>query len=459
MKRILAIFLLIHLISINIYIEPETAYAQSKTTASKTENTKPISPGGIIPQVNLQDAAGKKNNLSEQIKQKPAVIIFYRGGWCPYCNQHLRQLKTIEPKLRKLGFQILAVSPDRPSELSKSIEKQQMTYKLLSDNKMKAARAFGIAFRVADKTLKKYEQYGIDLQSASGQNHHLLPVPSVFIVGTDGVIDFAYSNPDYKIRMTAEEVLQAAEDSAMHPDYNEVLKQFVENGFVNYAGLKNNPGKLNQYLETLSRVPEEEFESWKTNRQLAYLINLYNAAALKLIIKNYPVESIKDTGGFFTGPFDQKFIRLFGNTVALDTIEHEIIRKKYDEPRIHFALVCAAKSCPQLRNEAYTAYRLDSQLNDQAKTFLSSRKGLRIDRSKKKVFLSSIFKWFGEDFLNKYIPESESKFKSFDKTERAVLNFITHYLSSDDKKYLQSADYTIKYLNYNWSLNEIQENK
>ena len=143
-------------------------------------------------------------------KAQPLVLIFYRGGWCPYCNVHLGQLQEIDPQLRAMGYRIVAVSPDRPEELAKSAEKEGLNYILLSDSKMAAAKAFGLAFTVDGPTLAKYTEYGIDLETASGEKHHMLPVPAVFLIGTDGVIDFVYANPDYKTRIDPEVLLTQA---------------------------------------------------------------------------------------------------------------------------------------------------------------------------------------------------------------------------------------------------------
>jgi hypothetical protein len=239
-----------------------------------------------------------------------------------------------------------------------------------------------------------------------------------------------------------------------HAIYNGLLKDFVKDGLINYAGLKQNPGRLNQYLENLSRISKDEFTSWNENEQLAYLINLYNAATLKLIIDHYPVDSIKDIGWFLKGPWDQKFVELFGDTITLKTLEHEIIRKDYDEPRIHMALVCAAMGCPTLRKEPYVGEKLEAQLDEDAKKFLNNKKGLQIDRREKTVSLTSIFKWFGEDFVNKYAPKSG--FEGFNKTEQAVLNFSSRYLPEEEQAYLRVGKYSIKYLDYDWSLNERQ---
>lgn len=122
----------------------------------------------------------------------------------------LGQLQSIESQFIQLGYQIIATSPDSPSKLSDSIEKHQLNYILLSDSKMIAAQAFGIAFRVDEKTVERYKGLNIDLEDASGEKHHLLPVPSVFIVGTDNIIRFEYVNPNHRVRISPDLVLAAA---------------------------------------------------------------------------------------------------------------------------------------------------------------------------------------------------------------------------------------------------------
>jgi hypothetical protein len=234
--------------------------------------------------------------------------------------------------------------------------------------------------------------------------------------------------------------------------YDKVLKAYVTDGRVNYSGLKNAPKVLDPYLESAAGVPEEEFNSWTESQRLAFLINLYNAATLKLIIDHYPVKSIKDIGSFLKGPWDQPVVRLFGRTLTLNHLEHDILRKLYSEPRIHMVLVCAAKGCPPLRSEAYLADKLDAQLDDQSWRYLVSPAGLRIDREKKVVYFSSIFKWYGEDFIARYAPATG--FTGLDKTERAVANFYSQYLAAADSHFLSVGGYSVKYLNYDWSLNE-----
>jgi hypothetical protein len=177
-----------------------------------------------------------------------------------------------------------------------------------------------------------------------------------------------------------------------YENYNNVLKTYVAVGRMNYSGLKASPKALEDYLESAAEVTEEQFNAWTEPQRLAFLINLYNAGTLKLIIDHYPVKSIKDIGSFFKGPWDQPAVKLFGKTITLNHLEHGILRKQYSEPRIHMALVCAAKGCPRLRSEAYLAETLDGQLNDQSREYLASPEGLIIDRLENAVYFSSIFK-------------------------------------------------------------------
>ena len=174
------------------------------------EGLRPLMIGEEIPDLKLKDSGGKEIRLRAVAEEQPLVLIFYRGSWCPYCNLHLAQLQKIDPQLRGLGYRIIAISPDLPENLKTSIDKNELTYTLLSDSTMAAAKAFGLAFTVDDTTLTKYAEYGIDLESASGEKHHMLPVPAVFLVGTDGVVDFVYANPDYKKRIDSEVLLAAA---------------------------------------------------------------------------------------------------------------------------------------------------------------------------------------------------------------------------------------------------------
>jgi hypothetical protein len=247
-------------------------------------------------------------------------------------------------------------------------------------------------------------------------------------------------------------VVNAASFDQSYAVYDALLKKHVTDGRVDYKALKSDPVALDRYLDSAARIPEAQFNTWTEPRRLAFLINLYNASTLKLIVDHYPVKSIKDIGSFFRGPWDQPVVKLYGNAITLNHLEHKILRKQYDEPRIHMALVCAAKGCPPLRSEAYVADKLDEQLNDQARKYLSTPAGLRIDRKKRVVYFSSIFKWYGNDFIAKYSPAAG--FQGLDNTERAVANFCSRHLPASDSEFLKRGGYSVKYLDYNWSLNE-----
>ena len=231
--------------------------------------------------------------------------------------------------------------------------------------------------------------------------------------------------------------------------YNHVLQTYVsDRGLVNYQQLQTNRQQLDQFNQSLATVTTETYNSWSETEKLAFLLNAYNSFTLQSIIDQNPLKnSIRDISGVWKG---RKFV-ITGSAKTLDNIEHDIIRKDFNEPRIHMALVCAAMSCPILRNEAYTAEELDAQLDDQTRKFITSPQGFKIDREQKIVYLSSIFKWYGQDWLPNY--GTENKFTG-SKKEKAVLNFISQYLNSQDRQYLEQGKYKISYLNYDWSLNK-----
>ncbi len=180
---------------------------------ASAEDIFPLSEGERAPNASLLGIKGESLELSDLYAEKPTVLIFYRGGWCPYCNTHLGEVAAAEPELNKLGYQILALSPDRPEKTQETLSQQKMNYQLLSDSTMEAAKAFGLAFRLDEKTLKMLSEYGIDIEEASGQSHHMLPVPAVYIVDTKGMIRFSHWNPDYKERLSKEDILRAAQSA------------------------------------------------------------------------------------------------------------------------------------------------------------------------------------------------------------------------------------------------------
>lgn len=222
-----------------------------------------------------------------------------------------------------------------------------------------------------------------------------------------------------------------------HEDFTNLLKKHVDlDGMVDYKGLITDSLKLNAYLTKLAAGHPND-KNWSRNEQIAYWINAYNAYTLQIVMRNYPVESIKDIGGsipFTNTVWDQKFINIEGQVYDLNNIEHGILRKQFVEPRIHFALVCASYSCPPLRNEAFEASSLDSQLVDQAKLFINDGDRNRITTDSANV--SKIFSWFSGDFK---------------KTSTSVKDFINEYSEIEI-----SEEVDLKYNDYYWNLNEQQ---
>lgn len=220
-----------------------------------------------------------------------------------------------------------------------------------------------------------------------------------------------------------------------HEKFTQVLEKNMNGENVNYAALKKSPGELGSYIEDLATVGKSEYSKWSDDQKMAYLINLYNAATLKLIIDYYPVKSIRD----IKSPWKQNRVKLFGKHVSLDHIEHEILRKDFSDPRIHFGVNCASIGCPALRNEAFRADKLDAQLDEQARLFLNDSSKNRVDHKKGILYLSSIFDWFKGDFVDK---------------SGSVEKFIAPYLSGKDRKAVESGKFKVKNSNYDWDLNK-----
>jgi len=221
----------------------------------------------------------------------------------------------------------------------------------------------------------------------------------------------------------------AAEFDHSHAAYSAVLKTHVAKGQVDYAALKADSKALDGYLDSLAAVPKRQFKKWDEPTRIAFLVNLYNAATLRLILDHYPLESIRDIGNLLKGPWDRPVVRLFGENITLNNVEHDILRKEYNEPRLHMALVCAAKGCPPLRGEAFTPKRLNEQLDDQSRVYLASPAGMQLDRAKKTARISAIFKWYGGDFPS-------------------VRDFVQKH-SGQKMKGIK-----IRTLDYDWTLNE-----
>jgi hypothetical protein len=166
---------------------------------------------------------------------------------------------------------------------------------------------------------------------------------------------------------------------------------------LRYAGMAGARAELKSYLGSLSAVPRAEFDGWTRDEQMAFLINAYNAFMVEKILQRYPdIRSVWDYGKLFGNPFKDEFFALLGRRASLDRIEHDLLRKSYREARVHFALNCASVGCPMLRAEPYVAHRLQMQLEDQARRFLSDASRNRYRDGRLEV--SKIFDWYKEDF-------------------------------------------------------------
>ena len=226
-----------------------------------------------------------------------------------------------------------------------------------------------------------------------------------------------------------------------HAMFDSLLKKYVNTpegingGYVDYKGFIKDSVKFNSYLNLLSKSHPND-KNWSKDESLAYWINAYNAFTIKLICMHYPLKSIKDIKSgipFVSDTWTIKFIKIEGKMYNLNDIEHGIIRPKYNDPRIHFAVNCASKGCPPLLNEAFTGEKLQTQLDSQAKAFINDGNRNKI-KSATKADMSKIFTWFSGDFK---------------KAAPSVIAFINKFATT---KLSEKAELT--YQDYDWSLNE-----
>ncbi|WP_406685198.1 AhpC/TSA family protein [Seonamhaeicola sp. MEBiC1930] len=186
-----------------------TVFTSVAQIAESDLDISPLLISEKVPDLSITSANGDTLQLAEVFNEKPTVMLFYRGGWCPYCNRHLSAVNDIEDEINALGYQIIGVSPDSPENLNVSVDKAGLKYKLFSDANGALSQAMGIAFKAPERYLSKLNKF------SAGLNSGFLPVPSVFVVGTDGTILFEYISPNYKQRISAGLLL-------------EVLKQLKE---------------------------------------------------------------------------------------------------------------------------------------------------------------------------------------------------------------------------------------
>jgi len=218
-----------------------------------------------------------------------------------------------------------------------------------------------------------------------------------------------------------------------HSLYAGLLKKYVKDGVVNYQGFKNEESVLHKYLKALEEVDSKILSR---NEQFAFYVNAYNSWTIKLILSGYPgIKSIKDLGSLFKSPWKKKICRIDGKIIALDDIEHNILRPRFKDPRVHFAINCAAKSCPPLRAKPYRGGELDQQLDEMTRAFINDLESNHLEDHT--LYVSSIFKWFAEDF------------------NKDIVGFFLKYAKGDLKEQLEANKEKIKvnYIDYDWSLN------
>ena len=204
MKKILTLLTLLTL-SLNVVAKP---------IAETQDLVSPLLPGQSIPSTMTNTIKNEKIDLAKLIHGKPTVLFFYRGGWCPFCNVQMGQLQEIEGDLKNLGFQLIGISTDSPTDLQKSINKKELSYQLLSDYNSNVSQAFGLAFyasqKVTDRYLAKMNLQNPLQKNAAGDLRLVLPAPAVYVVDAKGLVQFQYVNPNYKTRLAPELLLHAA---------------------------------------------------------------------------------------------------------------------------------------------------------------------------------------------------------------------------------------------------------
>lgn len=225
-----------------------------------------------------------------------------------------------------------------------------------------------------------------------------------------------------------------------HSRYARVLETVVEDARVDYVKLKADTAELDAYLNEVALVPQAEFAQWTEADQLALLLNLYNARTLRLIVDHYPIKSIRNIGFLPGAAWRELIVRFGGQIMTLGHLENKIIRADYDEPRIHFALVCAALGCPPLRGEPFVGDRLEQQLDDQARQFLAESDKNRFDPERNTLYLSPIFKWYDDDFI---------------KPAGSLAAYVKPFLPEAQQIALtEPSKVKVRFTQYDWGLNQ-----
>lgn len=412
--------------------------AQQKTVENvATESTTPVVTDTMIDDAKSQhdkiapkDSLNTSNEKSPEISQNTEVYInIYCHGYAPLeVEEKITQpienaLKTLED-LNELS----STSEEEYSKiivlLDSNISKQEAL--LIVEKKVNQLIENGSLPKINDQKLQpKITSYNT-FDEKFKYNYSTNQIESKKIIDTIIFIQNAkFTTSKDSIRFNDESMAADIKIVFNHQTFNSLLKKHVtKEGVVNYKGFKTDRNTLLEYIASLGKnLPTDD---WSKNEKLAYWINAYNALTVDLILRNYPLKSIKD----IKKPWDQRLWKLGEKWQNLNDIEHKILREM-NEPRIHFAINCASFSCPPLLNEAFTASTIEQQLTQVTKVFLADSRRNTITSNK--IEISKIFKWFSKDF----------------KQNGSLIDFLNKY--SDVKI---NAKAKKKYKDYNWDLNE-----
>lgn len=238
----------------------------------------------------------------------------------------------------------------------------------------------------------------------------------------------------------------AAEFDHSHARFDALLKQHVKDGWLDYRGVIEDKAELAAYIDELEAVQPSELEAWSREERYAFWINVYNAHVIQLVIDHYPVRSIKDIGGAIFGQvWDKEFIELTAfhpegddDKLSLNDVEHEILRPRFEDARVHAAVNCASYSCPVLMAGAFTADELEEQLDRQMRAFVNDPVRNGLDPKGKRLELSEIFKWFSEDF---------------ERDAGSVREYVLEFARPEIVEFVKQAE--LGYRDYDWSLNDV----
>lgn len=270
-------------------------------------------------------------------------------------------------------------------------------------------------------------------------------------------------NPEVAVGVSGQKVFKFSEQS-FYSLYDEFLKEYIESdGQLVYSGITANPRVLDKFLAVIENFPKEVFDELGEQQKIAFWINTYNAFMIKVVAdhfpikkygvpklnQNFPANSVRQIPGAWNGI---KRI-IMGKVLTLQDIEQNILRKEFNEPRIHLALVKASKSSPVLLSEPYMGSTLEAQLSEQSKAFLRDPSRFFIEKEDRKIRLSPIFDWYSKDFSRKY--PLKGGFNRYPKEYASVLQFISRYVSDEDAEFLEKKAIKVFYLEYDWRLNDV----